>query len=147
MKEWKLRSKIYHTLFTKYDDDLSKEVIVHQYDKQEIIDKAILYPTVQTKELYYPAKSYAVAITWALLLEKEFGEDIYESLNDKDLLYENDPYFVTYDNDSETYDSIIEKFPMEVVYDITSGCKNFINTKNYFYKEMLLHETTKEYFS
>ncbi len=147
MKEWKVRSKIYHSIFRVYDDGLEKETIIEEFDKESIIERALAYPVTQTSELYYPAKSYAVGIVFAHLLEKEFGENFYESLSDLDLLYENDPYFVPYSEDKETYDAIIERFPFELLKSPELGCLNFTLTKSYFYKEMLLHEDTKQFFS
>lgn len=148
MKEWKIRSKIYHSIFKVYDDDLEKEIIVEELDKESIVMRALEYPVKQTKELYYPAKSYAVGITFAHLLEKEFNEDFYESLSDPNLLYENDPYFKPYSNETaEIYDSIIKDFPFELTESIGLGCLNYTLTKTYFYKEMLLHEDTKQFFS
>lgn len=148
MKEWKVRSKIYHAMVTEYDDDLSKEIVVENYDEDEIIRRALQYPIAQTVELYYPAKSYAVAIIFAYLLEQEFDEDFYESLQDANLLFENDPYFKPYeDYHIEIYNRIIDDFPFYLFKDPTLGSKNFQLTVEYFYKEMLLHADTKQYLS
>lgn len=140
---WKVRSKLYHKLFTEHSDDLRKETIVEEYDKDSIVKRAVEYPVVQTATLYYPGKSYAVAIIFAYLLEKEFGEDFYKVLDDPDLLHGNDPYHVRYSEDKVTYDKIIEKFPFYVFDKQSKGSINFWKTYDYFYIEMLLDETTK----
>lgn len=147
MKNWQIRHKIFHQIFKNMDlgDDLSKETIIIENDRESIIKRAIAYPVLQTKELYYPGKSYAVAITFAKLLEKEFGEDFFESLNHPDLLYENDPYFKPYSEDKDIYDAILINFPFEVFGNSDLRSENFSRTMDYFYKEFLLHEETKLY--
>ena len=71
MKEWKVRHKLFHMLYQGEDlgDDLSKETIIFEEEDKKIIQRALEYPVKQTKELYYPGKSYAVAIIFAKLLE------------------------------------------------------------------------------
>lgn len=146
MKDWKIRSKIYHAMTATFDDDLSKEEIIENFDKEEIVRRALQYPIKQTKELYYPAKSYAVAVIFAHLLEKEFNEDFYESLSDPNLLFENDPYFKPYeDYHVEIYNRIIDKFPFYLFKDPSLGSENFQKTVSYFYKEMLLHADTQSF--
>lgn len=147
MKEWQIRHKIFHQVLSHLDmgDDLSKETIIEEHDQQSIIKRATEYPRIQTKELYYPGKSYAVAIIFAKLLEIHFGEDFFESLSHEQLLYENDPYFCTYPEDKETYDQIINNFPFEFITKPSLGSKNFQKTCEYFMKEFLLHDETKIY--
>lgn len=146
MKDWHVHHRIFHQIFKDTDmgDDLSKEIIIEEYTDESKIKRALEYPVIQTKELYYPGKSYAVAITFAHLLNKEFDEEFYESLDDGLLLYENDPYFVRYSDDKYVYDQIIKKFPFHVIE--TRDCSNnYKKTIEYFYKEMLLHDDTKMY--
>lgn len=147
MKEWQIRHKIFHQVLSHMDmgDDLSKETIIEEKDQESIIRRAIDYPSKQTKELYYPGKSYAVAIIFAKLLEKYFQEDFYESLNNSELLYQNDPYFIPYSDDQETYDQILAAFPFHLIENPALGCENFQKTCEYFLKEFLLHEQTKIY--
>ena len=38
-----------------------------------------------------------------------FKEPFYNALNDEDLLFNNDPHFVPYWQDEETYDAILDK--------------------------------------
>lgn len=143
MSNWKLRSQIYHAMFPYPGDDLSKEVIIEEKDK--IVERALEYPTTQTTELYYPGKSYAVAIAFALLLVKNFGGSFLEYLDDAELLAGNDPYFVTYMQDKETYDEIFKTYPFELVLFPEDASANYQKTIQYFYKEMLLAEDTKQY--
>ena len=146
MKDWHIRHKIFHQIFKDMDlgDDLSKETIIKEYEKDKIIQRALEYPVIQTKELYYPGKSYAVAIIFAKLLEHHFSEDFFECLNDPKLLYENDPYFIPYHEDKNTYDQIINNFPFELILSSKKQCsENLEKTLTYFLKEFLLHEETK----
>jgi hypothetical protein len=146
MKDWHIRHKIFHQVFqgTDMGDDLSKEVIIEEYQKEKIIQRALEYPSIQTKELYYPGKSYAVAIIFAKLLEIHFSENFYTALNDSLLLYGNDPYFKPYSEDKKTYDRIIELFPFNIIIDDSIECSdNFLKTHTYFLKEFLIHDDTK----
>lgn len=147
MKEWKLRQKIYHAMhnFEEFSDDLSKMKIIENFEENFIIEKALDYPTIQYDILYYPAKSYSVAITYAYLIEKEFSEKMIECLDDSDLLYNNDPYFKKYSDDKKTYDAILRKFPFHIIGDSKKCSEDFNKTIEYFYKEFLLHEDTKIY--
>lgn len=147
MKDWHIRHRIFHQIFKNMDlgDDLSKETIIEEFDKNSIIKRALEYPDVQTKELYYPGKSYAVGLIYAKLLEKEFGENFKECLNDSKLLYENDPYFIPYSEDKDTYDSIIEYFPFHYLDNLDLATSNFKKTVEYFYKEFLIHPETCDY--
>ena len=146
MKEWKVRHKLFHMLYQGEDlgDDLSKETIIFEEEDKKIIQRALEYPVKQTKELYYPGKSYAVAIIFAKLLELHFNENFYEVLDDESLLYENDPYFKKYSDKKEVYDNIIKDFPFELLQEKKwSGSRNAELTIEYFLKEFLLHEDTK----
>ena len=149
MTDWKVRQQIYHQVFSSsgFDDDLENEVIEFDDDSNVIIQKALEYPVKQTATLYYPGKSYSIAIIYALLLKRHFGVDIYRSLKDPELLFGNDPYFVTYDQDEETYDAILKSFPVHYLEEPCLGCENFQLTHDYFLKEFLLHEETRKYVS
>lgn len=147
MKEWQIRNQTFKMLFSETDlgDRLENEIVVEEFSREQIIQKAIDYPTSTAVELYYPAKSYAVAIIFALLLKKEFGEDVYFSLSDADLLNGDDPYFKTYPEAKEIYDEILAKFPLESVLNPKQYSENFQKTCNYFYMQFLLSEEMKAY--
>ncbi|WP_127714887.1 hypothetical protein [Halobacteriovorax sp. HLS] len=145
MKEWHIRHKIFHQIFKDMDlgDDLSKEIIIEEHDEDSIVKRALQYPQIQTKELYYPGKSFCVAIIYAKLLEKHFKEDFYDSLNDERLLYENDPYFIPYNKAKSTYDRILSEFDWDLFENLNKASENFNKTCEYFDKEFLLHEDTR----
>ena len=82
-------------------------------------------------ELIYPAKSYFVAIVYAKCLEKYFGGNFFEYLNDPELL-PDDTYFKTYSQNKSTYDNIINRIGN--IWQYPSICK----TVNYFKKEFLI---------
>jgi len=147
MKNWHLRHKIFYSIFKDKDfgDDLSKYSIVTEKNPDLIIKRALQYPVLQTDELYYPGKSYAAAVVYAKLLEKEFGENFYQSLDDPQLLYLNDPYFKRYSESKDIYDVIIEHFPFELLSPDSPKIPNLIKTIDYFYKEFLLHPETNMY--
>ena len=131
MKNWKIQQSIYHKLNQLHDDDLSLHDV--KLDP-EIIKNAILY--FKTTELgwVYPAKSYVVGICYAKWLKQYFAENFYESLNDPDLLFGNDPYFVIYEKDKNTYDAILNNIGFD--FDETMGI--IPDIKKYFIEEFLI---------
>ena len=106
MKDWKIRQELYHRLNVVHEDDLSKFNIEKSDD---IVNNAIRYFNEKDIGWIYPAKSYAVAICYAWWLSKDYEENFYELLDDKDLLYGNDPYFRHYSADKDTYSKILDK--------------------------------------
>jgi hypothetical protein len=106
MKDWKIKQELYHRLNVVHEDDLSK---VNIEKSDDIIDNAIRYFNERDVGWIYPAKSYAVAICYAWWLAQDFGEDFVELLDDKDLLYGNDPYFRPYSTQKEIYNAITDK--------------------------------------
>jgi len=106
MKDWKIKQELYHRLNVVHEDDLSKVQIEKSDD---IINNAIRYFNEKDVGWIYPAKSYAVAICYAWWLTADFNEDFYELLNDKDLLYRNDPYFRPYSASKDEYNAILDK--------------------------------------
>jgi hypothetical protein len=147
MKEWQIRNQTFKMLFSDTDlgDRLENEVIVEQYLPEQIIEKALEYPRSDAQELYYPAKSYAVAIIFALLLKQEFKEDIYVALSDPYLLNGDDPYFKTYVESKDIYDAILARFPMDCVLKPDQYSQNFQKTCKYFYMQFLLSNEMKIY--
>lgn len=140
MKEWKVRQEMYHRLTTGQErgDDLAKEKIEENFSPLEVVKKAIEYYHKDSEVLYYPAKSYAIAILYAKLLEREFGEDLYVALSDPDLLFQNDPYFKTYPESSKIYDEVLESFPEDILLTPEKFSRNAHKSFQYFYKEFLL---------
>lgn len=104
MKDWKIRQELYHRLNREHRDDL-KHFDIQITD--DIVGDAVKYFKETDVGWLYPAKSYMVGICYSKWLSDEFGGEPLEYLNDEDLLYGNDPYFVTYKEDSDTYDKIL----------------------------------------
>jgi hypothetical protein len=76
-----------------------------------------------------------VAICYSKWLSEHFGGDPLEYLNDPELLYSNDPYFIPYSLDKKNYDKILE----------TVGGWNFSDdtgmipdVKEYFLEEFMI---------
>ena len=106
MKDWKIKQELYHRLNVVHEDDLSK---VNIQKTKNLVDDAIRYFNERDIGWIYPSKSYVVAICYAWWLSHDFQEDFADLLNDKDLLYGNDPYFKPYSEDKDTYNAIIDK--------------------------------------
>jgi hypothetical protein len=128
MKEWKIRQEIFHRLNTDHDDDLSLHTVEV---RDEIVENAIKYFTTTELGWVYPAKSYVVAICYARWLNQHFSEDFYESLNDPELLHGNDPYYVPYEQDKDTYNKILNV----VGFDFNEEIGIIPDVKMYFLKE------------
>lgn len=104
MEEWKVRQEIYHRLHNEFDDDLNTK---HIELSKDVVKDALRYFYERDIGWIYPSKSYMVAICYARWLSEEFGGNPIDYLNDIDLLYGNDPYFVTYDEDPAVYNKIL----------------------------------------
>lgn len=128
---WKLRQKIFH--LTHSCDDFIHSLPV-QYDATEsvVIDKAVEYFERDTYELWYPAKSYSVALLYARLLEIHFKEPFWESLDDSELLYNNDIHYKRYSDAKEVYDRILARIPINFEECKTNGVQKTIE---YFLEE------------
>lgn len=114
MKDWKARQTAYHTmgiiLENNMRDDLNNVDIVIT---ENVVDDALRHFNECVDQWIYPAKSYVVAICYANWLAEDFGEQFYEVLDDKELLFGNDPYFVPYLEDKEIYDTILSKLKFD----------------------------------
>ena len=129
-KEWKIRQELYHKTNTEHDDDLNK---LHVEYSSDVVETAVKYFNDKDLGFIYPAKSYVVAICYAYWLSKDFNENFYELLRDKDLLFNNDPYFKTYDNDREVYDNIIKR-----VFPLNENKGIVLDIKKYYTSEFLI---------
>jgi len=132
MKEWKIRQDIFHRLNKNHDDDLKLHNIVID---DNIVESSIKYFTTTELGWVYPAKSYVVGICYARWISKYFGENFYEVLNDPSLLFNNDPYFVTYENGKDIYDGILKIIGLD--FDETLGIVPDI--KEYFMEEFMVN--------
>ena len=131
MKDYKLRQEIYHRLNTEHDDDLNtKEIII----TKNIVQDAIRYFKERDIGWIYPSKSYMVGICYARWLSEEFGGRPLEYLNDPELLYGNDPYFLPYEKSVETYIKILET----VGWNFNESDGMVPDVKQYFIQEFML---------
>lgn len=105
MKEWKIKQEIYHRLNQEHSDDLRNVEITFS---ENIKEDALRHFFEKVNEWIYPSKSYVVAFCYAYWISIDYNESFWELLNDADLLYGNDPYFKTYDEDPETYDFLFD---------------------------------------
>ena len=134
MKDWKARQMAFHATSGDFRDDLNEVDIVISED---IVGDAVMHFEEKVDEWIYPSKSYVVAICYAKWLEQDFDEDFYEVLDDPDLLFGNDPYFVPYSDDEGTYKAILE----EIHFDEHAGMVPDIYE---YYKEEMLYGRTKD---
>jgi hypothetical protein len=128
MKDWKVKQEIFHRLNNKYEDDLNDKDIELNAD---IVENAVKYFTTTELGWVYPAKSYVVGICYAKWISELYSENFYELLNDRDLLYGNDPYFIPYNQNKKDYDAIIKIVGLN--FDENTGI--IPDIKEYFIKE------------
>lgn len=133
MNEWQIRQEVYHRLREESPDDLNKVDITMT---DNIIEEAIDYFNTKNKGWIYPAKSYMVAICYSKWLSERFGGSPYEYLDNPNLLYVNDPYFVPYSEDKETYDKVLET----VTWDFDKQLGMCPDVWCYFMDEFLLND-------
>jgi hypothetical protein len=104
VSEHKEYQRLYAQLVTDHPDDFAKMEIV---ESEELVENAKHYFREATFPLIYPAKSMAVAVIYALLLEETYGLHPFDSLKDPDLFLGQDPYFRPYDQHPREYDQLI----------------------------------------
>ena len=104
MKDWKIWQEMYNRLVQDHTDARH----LHRREEQPFhIEDALNYVRQQSPIGIYPAKSFMVAIIYAKMINEVYGDDFYETLNDPDLLYNQDDYFVPYFQAKDTYDQIL----------------------------------------
>jgi hypothetical protein len=81
------------------------------WDEQQIVEYAIKHWNERVDKFIYPAKSYCVAVCYAKWIERDYGDNFWDLLNDPALLYSNDPYFEIYNDKKQIYNPIISAFP------------------------------------
>jgi hypothetical protein len=132
MEDWKIRQELYHRLNTVHDDDLNDKNIEIT---DNIVTDAVRYFTEKDIGWIYPSKSYMVAICYAKWLSEEFSGNPIDYLNDIDLLFGNDPYFLTYDEDAVTYNQILD-YIGGWMFDQTKGMVP--DVRKYFIEEFMI---------
>lgn len=115
MKEYSYRRITFYGL--RGDDDFEDEhknfnMVV---DESTVVSDAVTYLLDGTSYLRFPGAARAVAIAVADILSKNFNENFFDILNDKNLMNMNDPYFVTYDEAKEVYDAILASVPLDKI--------------------------------
>lgn len=103
--EFKLYQRLYQQMVTEHSDDFSKMEYIHE---EELLENAKHYFRSATFPLIYPAKSMAVAVIYALLLEESYAINPFDTLRDPDLFLGQDQYFRPYDDHPQEYDLLLE---------------------------------------
>ena len=133
--EWKIRQEIYHRLHKAHTDDLNtKDVVL----TNQTVKHAIDYFNKRDIGWIYPSKSYMVAICYARWLAENFGGIPLEYLEDPELLYNNDPYFVEYSRDPKTYHQILNV----IGWDFDESLGMIPDVKQYFNDEFMINDNT-----
>lgn len=143
--EWKHRRETYYAMHgLEFDDreDLNTEDIkvIERWAPEDIVSDALNYAIIHTDEMYYPGKAYMIAVQYASWIQDHFGGDLYELLDDPDLL-PDDKYFVRYSESKSIYDQIIDfctTYGQDV--DIPTELPYLQKTYEYFLKEFMLDE-------
>lgn len=104
-KIWKQWQAIYNSLVTEHTDDASLHT--RRYSALTV-ENVLFYIQKRANYGIYPAKSYMIAIIYATMINKVYGEDFYETLDDPELLNGQDDFFVPYSKNKEFYDEVIE---------------------------------------
>ena len=131
MEDWKVRQEVYHRTNPVHVDDLNNFEVEITTD---VVSHAVDYFRTRDKGWVYPSKSYMVGICYARWLSEEFGGRPVEYLDDPELLYGNDPYFVEYSRDPKTYHQILN----EVGWDFDESMGMCPDVKEYFKEEFML---------
>jgi hypothetical protein len=97
--------ELYASVVQEHSDDFSKMLFV---EDGELVENAKQYFLKAEFPLIYPAKSMAVAVIYALLLEETYAINPFDSLKDPDLFLGQDPYFEPYDKHPNEYDQLLE---------------------------------------
>ena len=133
--EWKIRQEIYHRLHKDHSDDLNTKAVVLT---NQTVKHAIDYFNKRDIGWIYPSKSYMVAICYARWLAENFGGIPLEYLEDPELLYNNDPYFVEYSRDPKTYHQILNV----IGWDFDESLGMIPDVKQYFNDEFMINDNT-----
>lgn len=141
MPLWKARQNAFYAMNDEedFDDDLKKHDVI-EIERHELAFDIIHHFKELPPQFRYPSKSYVVAMVYARLLSEYFGGDKMSYLDDPELLFDNDPYFVPYSEDKECYDKIIETIGWE--FDLNQGTPAHVVP--YFIQEFLITKDEQE---
>jgi hypothetical protein len=132
LKEYKVIQNITNRLYQEEHPLLS---IILEDSDVKIIQRSCEYFSSECERLYYPAKSFCVAIIYAHLIHFYFNELFYECLNDPELLFGNDKYFKTYEENTELYNSILKAINYSPEFKLNLSLPQLKTTFNYFVQE------------
>lgn len=135
MNDWKIRQELYHRLNKEHSDDLNTKDVEMS---SNVVEDAVRYFVERDIGWLYPSKSYMVGICYARWLSELFGGMPEDYLEDPMLLYGNDPYFVQYSTDPDTYHRILSAVG-GWKFDETQGMVP--DVKEYFVEEFMLEES------
>ena len=140
MKEHKVKQWLYHKT-NSLDDTLDLlDHSVEELDREETVGWVLSYFRNKDVKTLFPAKSYAVAIIYAKLLEKYFKEDFWESLKDPELFLGTDRFFRPYGGgelEKSIYDSVLKQLTAEELEVENSSLEHVTKTVEYFKLEFL----------
>lgn len=137
IQNWRKRRLLSYLKNKNFFGDENLQYSHMDMDNEQLF-KTIMFFFENESELLYPAKSYYVAIVYAWLLNKYFGEDIKVALNYDDLLNYDDKFFVKYEDNKELYDKLLKN----VIEKLNNGeyNKSIQKTVGYFNKEFIINE-------
>lgn len=144
--EWEFRRKTFYALNGNNFSDSVQEnkenlTVIERWDPKDIINDALNYAIIHTDEMYYPGKSYMIAVQYASWIEDNFGGELLDLLDHPSLL-PDDPYFVRYSESKEIYDAILEftdKYGQDI--NIPESLPYLQKTYEYFLQEFMLDES------
>jgi hypothetical protein len=140
IKEWKIRQQIYHKTSIITDHADGSEIVLSCVGVDSFAATVVEYFTHVQSRVVQPFKAYAVAIIYAKMLEKYFNEDFYAVLDDPDLLFGNDRYFVPYSGAKQVYAAAIQQLQHDRLFDSVEliSLPQIQTTIAYFKQEFLL---------
>lgn len=131
-RDLQLRRQKSNQFYQHYCD----EVITVDYqtlNNQELIKQVLDFFFIECLCIY-PAKYIFCNIVYSYYLQKYFGLDFYQQLNDKDTLT-NSPYYCLYSDRKDVYDQVIEKVYTQI--EQLPSCRK---TRLYFKQEFLIFD-------
>lgn len=137
MKEYKIRQDVYHKITEIGDYTDGTDYTVLELSTGDLVESILDHFTKEQPDLIYPTKSYFVAIIYSKLLGVHFNEQFYTALNDPDLLYGNDKFFVPYSEATLVYDTVIRRLPWFPLGNcgFNDSLSQVVSTIDYFNKE------------
>lgn len=140
VSNYKIRQELFHAL-NPNPGDLDVVIPYDHVKSDELAFQVVDYLLNKDHVISYPAKSYAVAVIYAHLLEQHFGVPFGESLNDPMLLYGNDPHYVPYTDDPEVYHTIHQNVCLDegITYGLLHEFPQVVATVDYFNREFFIN--------